>query len=418
MFHRTVLGIPSENLDTYFTNADKTRQIMTAAAGEHEMLLIEGVMGLYDGVRGIEEAGSSYHLAEVTKTPIILVCDVHGMGRSMIPFIAGYLSYDKKKLIRGVILNRISGGFYDIMAPLIEGELGIEVLGYLNKDEKLNIGSRHLGLILPEEIAGLRDNLSAAARVYEESVDIDRICAIAKSASDIEICSEDKLLSSHDKFTDDSKQKSDQKSKQRPILAVARDEAFCFYYETNLRMLRERGVEIRCFSPIHDERLPEGISGILLGGGYPELYADALSKNKSMLASIRDSISEGMPSFAECGGFMYLHRSLTEDKGVRYELAGVIDEDVHYTGRSVRFGYAEFTDKTNIFIPDGDSIRGHEFHYYDSTGCGVDAHAKKPGSNRTWDCCYIGDNHWWGFPHLYYPSCEAYVDKMVEIMKG
>ena len=439
MFHRTVLGIASENLDTFFTGEDETRRLFAGFSAPYDMILTEGVMGLYDGLGGVRKEGSSYHLAEVTDTPIILVVDVHGMGYSMIPFISGFLEYDRKHLIKGLILNRISRGFFETICPFIKEELSIEVLGYFENKEEFKIDSRHLGLRLPNEIEDIRDILDKSADYIERTVDIDRLIELAGGAGELDgkkinsdidkkykITNKKNIINKefeNIKFNEEEIYKSLKEKEDENInipheltLAVARDEAFCFYYEANLRMFEERGVKIKYFSPLHDKELPQNIDGILLGGGYPEIYADELSKNSSMLDSIKKAISEGLPSLAECGGFMYLHRELKDDKGKTYSLVGVIDAEVYYIGKSVRFGYIELKDKDSKFISENEKIKGHEFHYYDSTDNGTDVLASKPVSNKSWDCCYVGENHWWGFPHLYYPSCPSFVDGFIRSM--
>lgn len=450
MFHRTVLGIPSENLDTYFTDEEQTRSLLCEFVSEQEhspeLVVMEGVMGLYDGLGGIRKEGSSYHLASVTKTPIILVVDVHGMGQTMIPVISGILQYDKEHLIRGIILNRISRHFYESMKPLLEEELSVPVLGYMESHPELVIDSRHLGLKLPVEMDNIHKMLSKASAYLCETVDVDGILAIARNADDLcveevnnadhsivgeteklrlEREKKDFLLIAGEKEDRSIDKGSDgsligkQPSSSSLMLAVARDEAFCFYYEENLRLLEKAGIHITYFSPLQDERLPEESDGILLGGGYPELYAEALSRNISMRESIRTAIRNGMPSLAECGGFMYLHKELQDDKGRIYPMVGVINGRTYYVGKSVRFGYVEIREdgEQAHFLMKDRPMKGHEFHYYDSTLCGEDAYAVKPVGSRKWHCCHIGESHWWGFPHLYYPSCPEFVGALADSLK-
>ena len=320
MFHRTVLDIPSDNLDTYFTGKEKTREIFDYLSKGHELAVMEGVMGLYDGAGGVSLEGSSYELASITRTPVILVVDAHGMGRSVVPVIAGMLSYDTEKLIKGVILNRVSKGYFSTLSELIKKELEIEVLGYFEKKNELSVSSRHLGLTLPSEIDDIKAKLDLGAEYISESVDIEKIKEISGCFDDYDNKETNVITKVYEK--------EEKKNNDKLTLAVARDEAFCFYYEANLRMFEERGVEIKYFSPLHDEAVPRGCSGILLGGGYPELYAKQLSENTSMIVSIKNAIAKGIPSLAECGGFMYLHRELSDDKDNIYKLAGVIDEKV------------------------------------------------------------------------------------------
>ena len=208
-----------------------------------------------------------------------------------------------------------------------------------------------------------------------------------------------------------------QGQEEKPVLAVAKDEAFCFYYEDNLRLLEECGAKLIYFSPLHDEKIPEGCHGILLGGGYPELYAEALSANTSMLTSIREVIRNGIPSVAECGGFMYLHRELTDCNGKTYEMAGVIPETCQYMGKLVRFGYIEIEETVPEFLPEQEKIRGHEFHYFDSSDNGTSCIAKKPVTGKQYECIMAGENYWWGFPHLYYPSNPAFAMHFVEMAR-
>ena len=405
MFHKQIIGVPSRNLDTFFSGPEQIRELYQMNSKETddraEISVIEGVMGLYDGLGGIREEGSAYHLAEVLDIPIVLVLDAHGMGRSMIPLLFGFLKYDKSHLIRGVILNRTTPMFLQTIAPLIEQELKLPVLGCFPKTQKLVMPGRHLGLVMPDEIDDIRRQLHEAAVQLEKTVDIDRILAIADEAGNI----------------DDFSRKTAGKPCADLRLAVAQDEAFCFYYEDNLRMLRENGVTIVWFSPIHDEVLPQNIDGILLGGGYPELHARALAANEKMRKAIRDSIAAGMPSVAECGGFMYLHDTLVDKTGESFGMAGVLPAECKDTGKLVRFGYVEIEEKEAGWLPAGTRIRGHEFHYYDSSDNGMDCVAQKPVTGRNWPCIHSTPEHWWGYPHLYYPSNPEFVYHFVAQMR-
>ena len=356
MFHQRVIGIPSKNLDTFFTGENDTRKLLLKNRTGEEIAVIEGVMGLYDGLGGVREEGSSYHLAKVTKTPIILVVDAKGMGRSVIPLIAGFLAYDTEHLIRGVILNRMSKSYYEIIKPLIEAELQIRVLGYLAERQQLQIQSRHLGLHLPGEIKEIQRQLEVAAEELQKSVSIETIIQIAASAETIEI----------EKITETTEKITSTELITKPLIAVARDEAFCFYYEDNLLLLKEYGADIAYFSPLHDKELPEGSSGLLLGGGYPELYAKELEENTAMRKEIKAAVESGMPVVAECGGFLYLHTAIRDRDGHPYQMAGVLPAACQDTKKLVRFGYIELEEKESNFLEVGTRIKGHEFHYFDS----------------------------------------------------
>ena len=404
MFHQRVIGIPSKNLDTFFTGENDTRKLLLKNRTGEEIAVIEGVMGLYDGLGGVREEGSSYHLAKVTKTPIILVVDAKGMGRSVIPLIAGFLAYDTEHLIRGVILNRMSKSYYEIIKPLIEAELQIRVLGYLAERQQLQIQSRHLGLHLPGEIKEIQRQLEVAAEELQKSVSIETIIQIAASAETIEI----------EKITETTEKITSTELITKPLIAVARDEAFCFYYEDNLLLLKEYGADIAYFSPLHDKELPEGSSGLLLGGGYPELYAKELEENTAMRKEIKAAVESGMPVVAECGGFLYLHTAIRDRDGHPYQMAGVLPAACQDTKKLVRFGYIELEEKESNFLEVGTRIKGHEYHYFDSEKNGEDCIAIKPVTGRTYPCVIEKENVWMGFPHLYYPSNPSFADHFVK----
>lgn len=421
MFHRTILGVPGGNLDTYFTGEAKTKELFIEETPDDAFAVVEGVMGLYDGLGGILEEGSTYHLAKSVSLPVILVIDAHGMGRTILPLIQGLLSYDRAGIIKGVILNRVTKMFYASLKELIESELSIEVLGYFTEQKELHLESRHLGLKLPEEKRDLKEQVCRRAASLKETVSLERILAIGgagekDAASQRDDDNKDKVTSQRADIYEndmvfqrtDTKENDSYEKKLR--LAIAKDEAFCFYYQENLKLLSKMGFELVPFSPLHDKKLPEHISGLLLGGGYPELFAKELSENESMKTAIREAIRGGLPSLAECGGFLYLHKSLKDMEGRQYSMAGIIDADADYRGKLVRFGYVELTEKESHFLPEKEGIRGHEFHYFDSTENGTDCVAKKPTGNRSWECVWEGENHWWGFPHLYYPSNPSFVE--------
>lgn len=401
MFHQQVLGIPSKNLDTFFTG-EKTKELFLRGRRENDFAVLEGVMGLFDGLGGVREEGSSYHLAKVTGTPVILVIDAKGMGRSVIPLIAGFLAYDTEHLIGGVILNRTSESYCETIRPLIEEECGVMVLGCFPERKEFQIGSRHLGLMLPEELEHIREQIEAAAKELQNTVSFDKLIQIAENAGEIESCGRKEPFMKMNRGAGS------------PVIAVAKDEAFCFYYEDNLNLLWEYGAEIRFFSPLHDDVLPEECDGLLLGGGYPELYGKELSRNVKMLEQVRNAIAEGIPVVAECGGFLYLHAHLIDKEKNRYPMAGVIPADCYDTGRLVRFGYMKLQEKESCFLEEGTVIKGHEFHYYDSQKNGEDCLAVKPVTGKKYSCVISGEHYWMGFPHLYYPSNPSFARNFVE----
>lgn len=409
MFHKKVLGVPSKNLDTFFTGEGLTKCLFLESAAQGDIAVMEGVMGLYDGLGGIRKEGSSYHLAQVTKTPVILVVNAHGMGRSVLPLIQGFLDFDESALIGGVILNRTSRQFFETIRPEIETVCKIPVLGYLPKMPDIHMESRHLGLVMPEEVPEVKRQIQAVAEVLKGTVDIEKIIEIAEGAKAVrteEETEEPELSGSA--FVEI------QKAAEPVRIGVARDEAFCFYYEDNLALLRAAGAELITFSPMRDARLPEGIKGLILGGGYPELYGKELSANTAMRRQIAERAAEGMPILAECGGFLYLHETMTDMEQNEYSMVGVVPGKAFYTGKLVRFGYVELAEKKADFLPEGETILGHEFHYFDSTSNGTDVTAKKPVSGKKWDCIHECGSSFLGFPHLYYYSNPGFVYRFLE----
>jgi cobyrinic acid a,c-diamide synthase len=423
MFHRNVQRIECENIDSFFLGADKTEEFFVKTSKGHDIAVIEGVMGLFDGQNVENEKGSAYEIAVLTKTPIILVIDAHGMSRSMLPLIKGFLDFDREKMIKGIILNRITPAFFGMIKPVIEKELNVPVAGYFPKRADLAFESRHLGLKLPNEIKQLEESLDMAASQFEESCGLDMIIRTAEEAKELRDDFEE-AGEQEDNFKETKARAGEFNEVKYPhryspdlTLAVARDEAFCFYYGANIRMFEEMGVKIKYFSPIHDEKISKEADGLLLGGGYPEVYLKELSENISMRNSIKEAIEDGIPSLAECGGFMYLHENILGSDGVKYKMAQVIKADAQYKGKLVRFGYVNITEKEPVFLEKGSCIRAHEFHYYDSSDNGNDCIAVKPGSGRSWSCIHEGTNHFWGFPHLYYPSNPDFVIRFAEAME-
>ncbi|MBR5637764.1 MAG: cobyrinate a,c-diamide synthase [Pseudobutyrivibrio sp.] len=394
MFHRTVLGIPSGNLDTFFTDDDTTISLFVKEYSGN-IAVIEGVMGLFDGVGGTEESGSSYDLARVLKTPIILVIDAKGAGRSILAEIKGFLDYDKHGLIKGVILNRTNPAFGDKLGKLIEDELKVQYLGSVPSIKDVEFSSRHLGLILPNEVDSINEKLEIMAGIIDENIKIADLKKIAEAAPKLDII-EDK--------------KKEEKTEKSVRLAVASDNAFCFYYRENFELLQEAGVELVTFSPINAKHLPEGISGILLGGGYPENYLRELSSNSSIKYDIRNAFEDGMPILAECGGFMYLLDSVTDNDNRQFDMVGAISGVARFVGKLVRFGYVTIQD-------DDTEIKGHEFHYYDTDNNGEACTAIKPTGSKSWKCIHKVGGSFIGFPHLYYPSNPKFITNFVEAMK-
>lgn len=404
MFHKTVLGISSRNLDPFFTEDSITRMLLAKGQDSRDLAVIEGVMGLYDGLGGIREEASSYALAKATNTPIILTVNARGMGRSLLALLSGFLQYDTAHLIKGVILNQTPSSFASVLSKEIEETFHIPIVASFPVRDDVRIESRHLGLVMPYELEDIQSRLKIASQVLCENANIEQILEIAKSAPKLEY---------------DVKRDIKQKLTEKTIrIGVARDEAFCFYYEDNLDLLKSLGAKLIFFSPLHDDTLPKDLDGILFGGGYPELYLKELEENESMRNSVKSAIENKMPSLAECGGFMYLHDTIFDSEKKPYKMAGVIHACCMKKERLVRFGYLTLNSKTDSFLKKGETIRGHEFHYYDSEDNGECAIAKKPVGTKSWECVHAGSDHWWGFAHLSYYSNPKFAEKFAEACRS
>ena len=415
MFHSRVLGTKSRNLDTYFTGEETTRYLFTRTAAGADLSVMEGVMGYYDGLGGTSTRASAYDLARVTDTPVVLIVNCKGMSLSALASIKGYVEFRKDSRIRGVIFNQMSEMLYPRIRELAQRELGVPSYGCVPVMKDLHLESRHLGLVMPEEIEGLQGQIRRLAREMERTLDLDGLWELARSAGDLEGQAPDA-------------EKNLFEGREAPTVAVARDEAFCFLYEDNLELLRRMGAKLTFFSPLHDERVPSA-DGLLLYGGYPELHAGKLSGNEKMLESVRRAIRSGVPCMAECGGFMYLHREMEDMEGNSYPMAGVIDGRAYRTEKLGRFGYIGLTPRRDqMFGMDVGEIRAHEFHYFDSTACGDAFEARKPVGERGWNCIQGTDTLIAGFPHLYYYSnpetarrfleaCAALAEKRKVLMR-
>ena len=389
MFHSRVIGTKSRNLDTFFTEPEVTRYLLSRNAKDCEFAVMEGVMGFYDGVAGTTTRASAYDLAKTTDTPVILIVNSRGMSVSLAAYVKGFLEYKKDSHIKGVIFNQMSPMLYPRMKKLLEEELGIAVLGYVPKVEDCVIESRHLGLVLPDEIPELKERLHKLAGVLENTLEIDRILELAEDAPDLPDTKPDFVSAFR---------------LSEPVrIGVAEDEAFCFFYADNFCLLEEMGAELVPFSPMEDEKLPDDLDGILLYGGYPELNGKKLEQNSSIKQMIREKLKTGMPCMAECGGFMYLHEEMEGMDGNFYQTVGVIPGRAYRTPKLSRFGYVKLTQKKPVFGNENfGEIPAHEFHYFDSGNCGEDFHAAKPQSKRGWECIHGTDTMMAGFPHLYY----------------
>lgn len=383
MFHRRVLGIPSHNLDLFLSDEPTAVRLLAEYSKSGDVALIEGAMGYYDGVSVTDEA-SAYALAHATHTPVILVLSAKGAALSLAATVQGFNSLRSPSHLAGVILNHCSKMLYDRVAPAITKETGIPMLGFLPTLPQCTLQSRHLGLVTADQIADLSLKLDRLGEAAAQNIDIQGLLRLAETAPALEW--EPQAVAPIPK---------------RVRLAVARDAAFCFYYEETLALFEALGAELLFFSPLHDVELPPRSQAIYLGGGYPELYAGQLSQNNAMLQSVRNAIARGMPCLAECGGFLYLHAQLQDDRGVFHPMASVISGTATAGTLLGRFGYITLTAECdNLLCRAGEMLNAHEFHYWQSDCCGDDFKAVKP-DGRAWDAVHATSRLFAGFPHLY-----------------
>jgi cobyrinic acid a,c-diamide synthase len=394
-FHQHITKRTAYNLDSFFLDKSGIQSLFCEKTKDCDIAVVEGAMGYYDGISNDFKA-SAYEISTFLDINTIIVISPEKSAQTIAAVCYGLQNLRKNSNIKGIILNKIKPMQYNYYKNIITEITGLKALGYLPYDESISLESRHLGLIMANEIENLNNKLNKLYDIAKDTIDIDSIIEISKNSHDIEISNQKNTENEH--FSDYN-------------LAVAKDEAFCFYYNENLEILEKYGAKITYFSPIHDKKVPDNADGLYFGGGYPELYMDKLSENKSMLESVRSKFNNKVPILAECGGFMYLQKSFEDDKGNVYPLVNIIDSHSHMTKKLTRFGYTTLISKTdNILLNKGESIKGHEFHYSDSIDNGSDFIAKK-ANGREYECIFANENIFAGYPHIYLSSNEKAAQK-------
>ena len=388
MFHSRVLGIPGRNLDLFLQGEEGV--LRTLGRGKGDLAVLEGAMGFYDGLGGTAQA-SAWQVAEVTGTPAVLILRPRGQSLSLAAQVRGMRDFRPDSHIAGLFLTDCRPGLYRHLAPVLERETGLPVLGFLAPMAEAELPSRHLGLVTAAEIADLSARFDAVAAALEQQADLDALLALAAESVDITL---------------DNAAVPDGTCR----IAVAIDEAFCFYYEDNMDALRREGAELVPFSPVHDTVLPAA-DGLYLGGGYPELYLEALSENESMRRSIRQAVQAGMPAVAECGGFLYLQQAVRDADGRTWPMAGLLSGTGFPTDRLQRFGYLTIRpDRDSLLFRAGEAVPAHEFHYWDCTEPGTDLTAQKQNS---WRFGTATGTLYAAFPHLHFggqtPMAQRFV---------
>ena len=384
MFHRAVLGVESRNLDLFFSAPETVRTLYARGAAGHGAAVCEGAMGFYDGLGGVSDRASAWHLADTLGLPVLLVVEPKGQSLTLAAELNGLVNFRTPSHIAGILLNNCTARMHALLAPMLEEETGLPVLGFLPKLPEAVIGSRHLGLYTAAEVENLQQKLALLADAAEEHIDWPRLLALCEK--------EPPALPARAETPP-----------ARVRIAVAQDEAFCFTYAETLEAFRDAGAEVVFFSPLRDTALPENIGGLYLPGGYPELHARELSENTSLLREIKRKIESGLPTAAECGGFLYLGQSLTDAEGQSWPMVGVLPGEAKDAGRLVRFGYATLSaDSDSMLFRAGESFPIHEFHHWDSTANGTALAAKKPVGAAAWRCGFVNEHFYAGFPHLYW----------------
>ena len=384
MFHRAVLGVESRSLDLYFSAPETVRTLYAKGAAGHGAAVCEGAMGFYDGLGGVSDRASAWHLADTLGLPVLLVVEPKGQSLTLAAELKGLVNFRTPSHIAGILLNNCTARMHALLAPMLEKETGLPVLGFLPKLPEAVIGSRHLGLYTAAEVENLQQKLALLADAAEEHIDWPRLLALCEK--------EPPALPARAETPP-----------ARVRIAVAQDEAFCFIYAETLEAFRDAGAEVVFFSPLRDTALPENIGGLYLPGGYPELHARELSGNTSLLREIKRKIESGLPTAAECGGFLYLGQSLTDAEGQSWPMVGVLPGEAKDAGRLVRFGYATLSaDSDSMLFRAGESFPIHEFHHWDSTANGTALAAKKPVGGAEWRCGSVNEHFYAGFPHLYW----------------
>ena len=400
MFHTRVIKIPSRNLDKFMMGENNCKYVFSRSSSDSDISVIEGVMGYYDGI-GSGTSCSSYELALSLDCPVVLVINPKGMAASLGAIIEGFKSFRAKSNIKGVILNGVSGPMYEYYKKIIELNTDVRAYGYMPDMPDCRLESRHLGLVTAEEIGNLGEIIDKLGQQALKTIDLKGLYLLAAGAEPI------------------TYDEPDIKHIGRTKIAVAYDKAFCFYYEDNLDVLESMGAEIIKFSPLKDRELPKDIGGLYLGGGYPELYAEELSRNKSMLEDIKAKMDGGLPTFAECGGYMYLMEGLTDKSCKYHSLVSAIEGSSQMTASLKRFGYITLISQNdNLMCKTGEAINGHEFHYSDSSNTGEEFLAVKPESERSWKAIIADDTKLVGYPHINFMGnlkfAENFIKKSVE----
>ncbi|GCL74408.1 cobyrinate a,c-diamide synthase [Paenibacillus naphthalenovorans] len=350
-YHKAVTGRPSRNLDSWMLTSETVKEIYGRASKDADVSVIEGVMGLYDGKDPLSNTGSTAEIGMLLQLPVLLVVNCQSMARSAAAIVKGFQLLEPNVRIAAVFANKVgSDGHYRIVKQAIEQECGIPVIGFLKREDQLALPERHLGLVPSIERGEMGGFFEELADRLEQNTDLDRLLELA-SAAEPPAVEPPKLFAPPARL-------------YQVRMAVAYDAAFHFYYSENLELLEHYGAKLVYFSPLAGEPLPEGVQGLYIGGGFPEEFAEALSREEAVAGSIRKALESGLPTLAECGGFMYLTQAIEDTQGRSYPMLGLIPGKVVMQPKLAALGLREITGTPDNFLfRDGDIARGHEFHY-------------------------------------------------------
>lgn len=366
-------GRDARNLDVWVMgNTRRTLESFAVHAQDSDVSVIEGVMGYYDGHSGHSDYASTYHMASITRSPVILVADASKAARSVAATVLGFRAFQKNSRIAGVILNKLGSVRHALTCQDALRSAGIPVLGSIYRDAAMTLEERHLGLHSTVDRAELEKKIERIADVVELRLDVKRLLTMAYSAGPVPTAAVAAAAAARPRKTPNAVLRNrdlianynkEMKRKDGPVIAVALDPSFNFYYQDNLDALRREGARLKFFSPASDKR-PPACDALYIGGGFPEVLAAPLEQNQSMKKSIKKAAEDGMPIYAECGGLMYLSKSITSKRRKKYGMVGLFDAGVVMTSRPV-ISYTEGVvgSGTPITGSSDRKFRGHEFHY-------------------------------------------------------
>ncbi len=349
-YHTQATNRYSRNLDSYLLSDRTIVDCFLKSSSDADVSILEGVMGLYDGLSGLSDRGSTASVAKLLKVPVLLVVDAWNSARSIAASVLGFSSFDLKVRLAGVILNGVAGEKHATWCTqAIEKYARVPIVGWLPKSDGVKMPERHLGLVpYTERSTEIEGVIKTLAEFIGKHIDLDLVRRIASSAPPLK----------HHRIREPA-----QKGMVKARVGIARDEAFSFYYADAIDLLSSNGAEIVNFSPLHDSNLPEGLDGIYIGGGFPEVFSTQLEQNESMRASVRHQVEDGMPTFAECGGLMYLTKSITDFSGSSRFMVGILDAETVMT-KKLTLGYTlAHAVNDSILSKAGDSLKGHEYHF-------------------------------------------------------